>query len=746
MPDSAGNGRRTRAGLNTDPVKPKRGPEKRFGMGRRTRRGVLIGLIVFGVGVLSVAGVVAYAAMTLPSIDDIGKGTGTIKILDRHGTLIAEVGHDATSRTTVPIDQISPLMQQATLAAEDRNFYNEGAFDLKRVLKAIVDDLILRRPAEGASTITQQLVKQAFFGQQASKDPLRKIREALLAQQIESKWGKQRILDEYLNITYYGENAYGVENAAERYFGKHARELNLGEAALLAGLPEAPSFNDPYANPDAANQRMHYVLSGLVALGKISQAESDAVDPLVGGATPTPAQLALQKQNQQNIATDLQHGKSNTALNPAPHFVQYIQEQLKQQLQDDPSYLNGTLVVTTTLDLTVQQKAQQTVKDGVAKLKRNANNGALLMIDARSGQILAMVGSADYADNSIAGQYNIVLNPRRPGSSFKPYVYEEGFKNGSLTPSTILQDTRQESRQHNNVPDFDGAYLGPISAARALLLSRNIATEQAMQMAGVNNVINFVHSLGVTADLQQNLSTAIGTNAMKMIEHAAAYAAFANGGHKVTAYGILKIEDGKGAVLADHSQPAGEGDVMSPAQAWTITKILRGYARQWHLPIKWDTAGKSGTTDQFIDAYYMDYTPDWVVATWAGHTSNSDQSETPMDQVFGTTMASYITVPFINSLPKPSAFTPVNGAPSDCSSAGASAAGTAGAAGAGTAAAASGCPIASASPSSSPSPSSPGTFTQVPTPTFATIPPSPCPPPVSASPSPTPTATGSPCP
>ncbi len=711
--------RRTRAGLKADSVKPKRGPEKRFGLGRRTRRGLLIALSVIVAGILSLAGVVAYAALTLPNIDNIGKGTGTIKILDRNGALIAEVGHDARSRTTVGIDQIATVMQQATLAAEDRNFYSEGAFDLKRVLKAIVVDVILRRPAEGASTITQQLVKQSFFGQQASKDPLRKIREALLAQQIEGKWSKQRILDEYLNITYYGENAYGIENAAERYFGKHAKDLNLAESSLLAGLPEAPSFNDPYKNPDAAYARMHYVLSGLVAMGVISQQQSDQVDPLTAKGAPAPAQ-------QQSMTADLLNGKNNTAQGPAPHFAQYIEDQLQQQFADDPSFLNGNLVVTTTLDLNIQKKAQQAVTQGVAKLKRNANNGALLMIDARTGQILAMVGSADYGNDAIAGQYNVTLNPRRPGSSFKPYVYEEGFRNGTLKPSTILQDTQQESRKLGGVPDFDGRYLGPISASRALLLSRNIATEQAMVMAGVDNVINFAHSLGINSRLEPNASTAIGTSAVKMIEHTAAYAAFANGGHKVSAYGILKVTDANGSVLVDKSQPAGQGDVMSPAEAWTITKILRGYAKQWSLPIKWDTAGKSGTTDNFVDAWYMDYTPDWVVATWAGHTEGANQSEIGMDQVFGTTMASYITVPFINSLSKPSAFTPVSGALSDCSTP------SAGVSPGTSFAPQSGCPTPT--PTASPSPSS--IPTPIPSPSFSTIEPTPTSPSVSGTPSP----------
>ena len=636
-------------------------------MGRRTRRVVYIGLGVLGALMLILGGLVAYAAATLPNVDDIGKATGTIKILDRNGQLIAEVGHDSQQRTAVPINKIAPVMQQAIIAAEDRNFYNEGAFDLKRIAKAIVDDLILRRPAYGASTITQQLVKQAFFGQVASKDPLRKIREALLAQQIDSKWSKAQILDEYLNITYFGENAYGIENASERYFGKHASELTLGEAALLAGLPEAPSYNDPYANPTAAYARMHYVLGGMVTMGQITQTQAQAVDPLVGGGNPDPTQAAQQQANQQVIQTDLGKGKNTVSGGGAPHFVQYIQDQLQAQFKDDPSYLSGSLVVTTTLDLTTQQKAQTAVHDGVAKLQRNANNGALLMIDARTGDIIAMVGSADFSNNAIAGQFNVVRADRQPGSSFKPFVYETGFKNGSLKPDSILNDTRSQSQQLGGVQDFDRRFMGPITAARALLLSRNVATEQAMQIAGVDNVINFAHSAGITSPLAANASTGIGTSAVKMIDLASAYGAFANGGHKVTARGILKVVDGNGNVLADNTHPAGEGDVMTPAQAWSITNILKNYAHTWGLPFKWQTAGKSGTTDNFIDAWYTAYTPDWVVSTWAGHTDGNNPAEVGMNSVFGTTMAQYIAVPFVNSLSKPSAFVPVSGSVSDCS-------------------------------------------------------------------------------
>jgi membrane peptidoglycan carboxypeptidase len=727
--------RRSRARLSRNGSGPPRAraSNSRWRLSRRWKRVLAVGGGFFALCVALVAGLVVYASLTLPDINSIGKSTGTIKIVDAHGAVLAEVGHDAVSRHNVTIDQIAPILQQATVAAEDRNFYNEGALNPARVLKALVDDIILRRPAEGASTITQQLAKQAFFGTDASKSPLRKVREALLANQLDSKYSKQQILDQYLNITYYGENAYGIENASMRYFGKHAKDLTVMEASMLAGLPEAPSYNDPFNNPDAAYARMHYVLGSLVAVGNITQAQADAVDPLVGGSNASAAQQAQQQVNQQNLHADLQNGKPNTA-GPAPHFVQYIQDQLQQIFgQTDPQYLQGDLVVTTTLDTATQNLANTAVVNGVAKLKSSgANNGALLMIDAHTGAIKAMVGSADFSNDSIAGQYNIVTASRRPGSSFKPYVYEAGFKSGALKPDTILQDTRAQSQKYGGVTDFDNRFLGPITAARALVLSRNVATEQAADKTGIQNVIDLAYGMGISQKLTPqapNLSTSIGSSAVRMIDHTSAYAAFANGGHKVVANGILKITDGSGNILRDYTQTPNLGDVLTPPQAWSITSILRGYAKQWSLHFKYDTAGKSGTTDNFIDAWYMTYTPDWVVATWVGHTSGTNSAEQGMNQVFGTATGGAIAVPFVNSLPKPSAFKPVSGALSDCFPSDSALA------------SATGCPTPSPSPSASASPSSGPTSTATPTPVITLPPVTPTPATPTPTILPTPTAT-----
>lgn len=663
--------RRRRAGLaKKGPVKGPVQPEKHHRIQQPWRRIIQIGLAAITLGVVSLGGLTVYAAMTLPPLDDIGKATGTIKILDRNGQLIAEIGHDKTSRTTVPIEQIAPILQDATVAAEDRNFYNEGAFDIKRVGKALIDDVILRRPAEGASTITQQLAKQAFFGAAAEKSPLRKLREALLANEIAGKYSKPKILELYMNINYYGENAYGIENASMRYFGKHAKDVNLQEASMLAGLPQAPSYYDPLENPTAAFVRQHYVLQSLVAVGKAKQSDVDKIDPLIGGDSPTADQKKTQEQNQQEIRNDLGNGKG-TAAGPAPHFANYIEKQLEVRFQDDPQYLQGDLTVTTTLDLSLQAKADQAVHDGVAAIGNGANNGALLMMDSHSGNILAMSGSADYNDDSIQGKFNVAADgSRRPGSSFKPYVYATGFNNGTLKPDSILQDTADEAAAlGNGVTDWDSEFtqpMGSITAATSLLQSRNISTEQAMEIAGVSNVIDFAHNMGITTDLEANAGTAIGAESpVKMIDHVSAYGAFANGGHRVTARGLLKVVAGDGTVLLDSPIPPGQGDVMTPAQAWTVTSILRNYAAVWNLPFQWSTAGKSGTTDDFKDAWYMVYSPDWVVGTWVGR-SDATGAELPMDHVYGHDTGLNVAVPFVNSLPQPNDFAPVEGALSDC--------------------------------------------------------------------------------
>lgn len=628
---------------------------------RRAGSAALV-LVLVLVGVLGF--IVAFAGVTLPSINTLSAFTGSVRILDRHGAVIAQIGLGAAPRETVTLAQVSPFMQDAIIAAEDRGFYTEGALDPPAIGRALIVDLVRGRAAQGASTITQQLARNAFLRDDTS--PLRKLREALLADQIEQRFTKQQVLAMYLNTIYFGHGAYGIEEAAQTYFGVHAKQLNLAQSALIAGLPQAPSLDDLYVDPAVSFARMHYVLGEMAAAGMVSAAQAAAVDPLVGDGTTqgtTPTLVAERARHQAALLRSLHDTFNGSQADLAPHFVTYVRDQLYQLFQNDPAALDSVTTVQTSLDLSLQQRAQESVTKGVAAIGRNANNGALLMLDAHSGDILAMVGSANYDDTAIAGEFNVVTAQRQPGSSFKPFVYEQAFREGVVSPWSTVDDTQQESQQLGGVQDWDGSFMGPMPAWQALLLSRNVPTEQVMERAGTHNVIDFAHSLGISTPLADNASTGIGTSAVRMLDQAAAYAAFADGGTTVQPRAILSVSDSAGHLL--YQQPASRGNpVMSPQQAYLVTSILRQYNAQWGDGITRDVACKSGTTTGFVDAWFMAYTPDWVVATWAGHTDGANPAEVGMNTVYGNDTGQQIAAPFINGLPSSAAFTPPPGSPS----------------------------------------------------------------------------------
>jgi membrane peptidoglycan carboxypeptidase len=576
---------------------------------------------VMASAVLLLTAAFAYAVATLPDPSRLDLVGGTIQVLDRHGRPIEERNPQGERTVPVGLDRISPYLRNATIAAEDRHFYEHHGVDWGRVIKAFFVDVIARRPEQGASTITQQLAKNAII-RSPSRTPLRKLRELILATELESRYTKNEILGLYLNTIYYGHRANGIEVASEVYFGKHARDLDLAEAAMLAALPNGPSYYDPRLHPERAKERQRYVLDGMVKQRMVSQEQAD--------------QAAAEK-----LAFVYQEQRATLA----PHFVDYVFEEL-ERLYGPSAVARGGFIVKTSLDLTLQQAAQHSVELGIQQLgSKGADNGDLVALDPRTGEILAMVGSIDFYNDSIKGEYNVVTALRQPGSSFKPYVYEQAFRSRQLTMGSLLDDTSSHFAQ-GQFHDFDHRDMGWTTAHQALLLSRNIPALEAMQKAGYGEVIALAHAFGITSDLKSEVTTAIGSSEVRLLDHAVGYGTFATGGVRHPVVAVLEVRNRSGKVLDKADLTQGSQRVVSPAEAYLVTDILKDYSAVWHLGWSRPMAGKSGTTNDFHDAWMMAYAPNIVVGAWVGHTGPGDSN---MHGVYGTMVGSSVLRDFINN-------------------------------------------------------------------------------------------------
>jgi membrane peptidoglycan carboxypeptidase len=583
---------------------------------------------VFSLGVEALDQYNSYSSdLPDPGTLDVSQLPQSTQILDRNGKLLYVV-HGTQIRTVVPLARISPLLRKATIDVEDKNFYTNSGLDYQRLVAAAYND-VTRQATQGASTITQQLVKLKYLTAERSLD--RKIREALLAGELEGRFSKDQILETYLNSIFYGHQAYGIEAASETYFAKHASELNLSEASFLAGIPQAPSKYDPLT-PEGlglARQRQVDVLQAMYNQGDIS---------------------AEQKIEAQIAKVDLHPVPADQVLN-APHFVayvlQYLREKYGRELVD-----NGGLRVTTSLDLNLQTQAEAIVRNEVGRFAGSGvNNGALEAINPTTGEILTYVGSADYYNKSIDGNVDNISNiggtPRQPGSSFKPYVYLTGFANG-YTPTSIIDDT-QGSLGGTVFHNFDNRNEGNITLRRALVESRNIPAIKLFQQLGYQRVFQTAKSLGITTDLKPELGSAIGSSGLHMLEHTAGYGVFATGGIYNAPAPVLRIQDSRGNNIF-LLQPHGVR-VVSPQVTYVLNDILLGYAKQWGLTLMGPAAGKSGTTDDGADLWYMGYTPDLVVGTWMAHTGKDPKGNPigryPLHGLFGVTTSSYMFKDFL---------------------------------------------------------------------------------------------------
>jgi len=579
-----------------------------------------IAAVIGGVILLLILGTFAYAVATLPDPSKLDLAGGAVGILDRHGTLIEQRNAEGARVSPVKLADINTNLRNATIAVEDKNFYQHHGIDWGRVIKAGIIDTIARRPEQGASTITEQLAKITVL-QSPKRSLLVKLREALVATSLESRYSKDEILTMYLNTIFYGHHATGIEAASEVYFGKHASELNLAEASMLAGLPNGPSYYDPAIHLDRAKGRQAIVLDAMVRQHMITQDQAD-------------------QAKAQTLTFVFKENRSSQA----PHFVDFVFEQLDSLY--GPSVVNrGGFNVTTTLDLPLQKAAEHAVAVGQQRLgPLGADNGDFLAMDPKTGEILAMVGSADFFNNDIHGQFNVVTGLRQPGSSFKPYVYEQAFRSKKLTMGNLVDDTSRHFAG-GQFHDFDFRDMGMITAHQALLLSRNIPALETMQTAGVDNVISLAHDMGITTNLKSEVTTAIGSSEVRLLDHAVGYGVFATGGTRHDPVSILEVKDQNNNTLDKPNAPQGK-QVLTPQEAYLITYILKDYSNQWNLGWNKPFAGKSGTTNDYHDAWMMAYSPNLVIGAWVGHTGPGNQN---MNSVFGTMVGSSVLKDFINN-------------------------------------------------------------------------------------------------
>lgn len=599
------------------PIKHLEPKKNRSRKPKKLKKWLLFGIIlVLGIGLLGsvvMAGALAWYSKDLPDPNTLldRRVPQSTKIFDRTGeTLLFEI-HGDEQRTLVPLSEIPEYAQWATIAIEDRDFYKHHGIYWRGIIRALTLGLLKNQRVQGTSTLTQQFVKNALLTNERSVT--RKLKEFILSIQIERTYEKDQILQMYLNEIPYGSTYYGIESAAQGYFGKSAKDLTLDEAALLAALPQAPGLYSPYGtgsrgdNRELLIGRQHLVLNRMAEQGYISSEEAEAAQEV-----DTLAKLAPKRIG------DIR----------APHFVEYVRSQLVEQY-GQRTVEQGGLRVITTLDWEKQEIAEEEVRNGVEDRGETYgfSNAALISLDPKTGHILAMVGSKDFFDQENDGQVNVTLRPRQPGSSFKPIVYTSAFLKG-YTPDMTLWDV-------NTVFKTDiGTYApknysldenGPISAREALQRSLNTPAVKLLYLVGVPRVLDFAESLGYTTLTDRSrfgLSLVLGGGEVTLLEHAHAYAAFALEGEQVPVASILRVEDADGTVLEEW-QEHGRKRIFHADAAHAISNVLTGTSVQLSgRPV----AAKTGTTNNYRDAWTMGYTPSLVTGVWVGNNNNAEMN------------------------------------------------------------------------------------------------------------------------
>ncbi len=590
--------------LRADPAErirrpPQHGPRRR-GVGRVILRGSIKAVVLLLLWTTIIGGgVLGYFALTLPDTSELtqAKRRPSVTILAADGSLLATFGDLFGQPLT--LREMSPYLPKAVIATEDRRFYSHFGVDPIGLLRAATANLTAGHVVQGGSTITQQLAKNLFLTPERSLP--RKIRETLLALWLEHRLTKDEILEIYLNRVYLGAGTYGVDAAAHRYFGKSARHTNLYESAAIAGLLKAPTKFNPTRDREKAAARTARVLANMVEAGIVSESQ---------------------------VASATKEGTSRPAVAAARSGARYFADWIAEQLSDFAGTGGRDLTVTTTLDPVLQTEAEAAVTETIARdgPKAAVSQGALVAMSP-DGAVRAMVGGRDYGGS----QFNRATQAQRqPGSAFKPFVYLAGLEAG-LRPSDQFVDA--PIRIGNWQPrDYTGRYQGEMTLAEGLAQSINTIAVQVAQRAGIRKVIAAAHRLGISSDLAPEMSLALGTGEVNLLELVAAYAPFANGGFGVWPHGIAEIRDSDGKVVFRRTG-SGVGRVMSPELAGAMNEMLsavigHGTGRSAALPRP--AAGKTGTTQDYRDAWFIGYTADLVAGVWLG---NDDDS--PANKVTG---------------------------------------------------------------------------------------------------------------
>lgn len=568
----------------------------------------------FLAGSVGLAILFVWVGRNLPNPDNLSERlvAQSTKIYDRKGETVLYDIHGTQKRTLVKLADLPKYIPQATIALEDKKFYEHHGFDLAGFARALVNNVLHGFGSGGGSTITQQLVKNAILT--SEKKISRKIKELVLSYRIESIFTKDEILQMYLNEIPYGSVSYGIEAAAQTFFGKSAKDLTLSETAVIVALPQATTFYSPYgSHTDRLLVRAHYVLDQMVLQGYISaeQAEETKKDDVLARIIP----------RKENIL--------------APHFVMYIKE-LLTETYGEKTVEQGGLKVITTLDLEKQLIAEKAIanQEKINEKDWKATNAALVSIDPKTGQILAMVGSKDYFNEEIDGAVNVVTRPRQPGSSFKPVVYAASFKKG-YTPTTVLYDVvtkfKTEIGKEYEPHNYNNRTHGAVTIRQALAGSLNIPAVKAIYITGVSNVLDLADSMGYTTFYDRSrfgLSLVLGGGEVKLLEHASAFGVFATEGEKHKTSGILKVIDANGRTLEEWEDK--KETVLDTEICRQITGILsdnnaRSFifgATNWLTLGERPVAAKTGTTNDFHDAWTIGYTSSLVTGVWVGNSNN----------------------------------------------------------------------------------------------------------------------------